>query len=129
MGNPWKIATIVIATVVTTALVTGLVVANLNGKDTPQPATQPGEAQAQGSKPVEAQPAPSPSSVPSRHAGTAPRRTSGSNSSDVIEKTLIGGGLGAGGAIAGGGKGAGKGAAIGGIVGATAGALYGLHDK
>ena len=134
MWNPWKIAIVVIAAVVITVLITGLVVANLNGKVAPQLAIQPGGAQPQGARPAETQTTPSPSRSPYRHAGTAPQKAGGPNSTDVLEKALIGGGLGAGvgaagGAIAGGGKGAGKGAAIGGIVGATAGALYGLHDK
>ncbi len=129
--NPWKIATVVIAAVVTTALVTGLVVANLNGngKETPKPI-----AQSAADQPAVAQSATNGPRAPSRHAGTAPRVANGPSSTDVLEKALIGGALGAGvgaagGGIAAGGKGAGKGAAIGGIVGATAGTLYGLHDK
>ena len=115
LWNPWKAATTVIAAVVTTALVTGLVVANWNGKEAP--------------KPIDAA-----SRTPYRHAGAAPRVASGPSSTDVLEKALLGGAIGAvvgaaGGAIAGGGKGAGKGAAIGGIVGASAGTLYGLNDR
>jgi hypothetical protein len=121
--NPWKLATIGIAVVITTALVTSLVVANWSGNATP--ISEP-------PKPMAATP------------GEAPRNGTGvrtnravpkhSNGADVLEKAVIGGALGAGvgaagGAIAGGGKGAGKGAAIGGIVGATAGTLYGLHEK
>ncbi len=118
--SPWKLATIGIAVVVTTALITGLVVANWNGKETPMPAA------AVGGQPVRQAAAPT-STQSSRPAA---RNKTG----EVLEKALIGGAVGAGvgaagGAIAGGGKGAGKGAAIGGIVGATAGTLYGLHDK
>ncbi len=113
MPNPWKMATIGIAVVIATVLITGLVVANWSGKELLQPAA------------VVSRP-------PARQAGTPPRTTK--SPQDVIEKALIGGAIGAGvgaagGAIADGGKGAGKGAAIGGIVGATAGTVYGLQDK
>ncbi len=112
-SNPWKAATIGIAVVMATVLITGLVVANWNGKEPLQPVTAI-------------------SRPPVRQIGTPPRVSR--SPQDVIEKALIGGALGAGvgaagGAIAGGGKGAGKGAAIGGIVGATAGTIYGLQDK
>ena len=112
--NPWKMITIGIAVVVTTALITGLVVANRNGTEK------------ESNKPVATAP-----SAPVRRAEEPPR--SGASPNDVLEKALIGGAIGAGvgaagGAIAGGGKGAGKGAAIGGIVGATAGTLYGINE-
>ena len=124
--SPWKIVTIASAVVVTTALVAGLVVANWTGRPVSAP------------DPVMAPPPPAMSRALSQAqthpAGTAPRVASRPNSTDVLQKALIGGALGAGvgaasGAIAGGGKDAGKGAAIGGIVGATAGTLYGLTDK
>ncbi len=118
--NTWKMATIGIAVVITTALITGLVVANWNGQEAPKPAAavdgQPGQRVA------------APTSTQSSRS--AKRDKTG----DVLEKAVIGGAIGAGvgaagGAIAGGGKGAGKGAAIGGLVGATAGTLYGLEKN
>jgi uncharacterized protein YcfJ len=121
--NPWKLATIGIAVVITTALVTGLVVANWNGNT--------------GSIMEPRMPVAAVSSATPRHQ-TGVRSNRGvsrsANTVDVLEKAVIGGAIGAGvgaagGAIAGGGSGAGKGAAIGGVVGATAGTLYGLHDK
>lgn len=118
--NPWKAATIGIAVVMATALITGLVVANWNSRGRPKPAA----AVSRGAIP----PA----------AGT-PQRNQPANSptsdatAEVLKDAVIGGAIGAGvgaagGAIAGGGKGAGKGAAIGGIVGATAGTLYGINQ-
>ncbi len=120
--NVWKLATIGIAVMITTVLVTGLVVANLN-----KPAPQPPPAVAQQS------PA-NPTRTPARSEPRQPAARRGPSTSDVVEKALVGGALGAGvgaagGAIAGGGHGAGKGAAIGGIVGAAAGTLYGLNQK
>ena len=117
--NTWKMAAIGIAVVVTTALVTGLVVANWNGQETPKPTAVANEPVRRAAAPTGTQ-----SSRP-----VARDTTTG----DVLQKALIGGAIGAGvgaagGAIAGGGKGAGKGAAIGGIVGATAGTLYGLNE-
>jgi hypothetical protein len=120
---PWKLATIGIAVVITTALITGLVVANWSGNAAPVPEPP---------KPM----ASAPVGAPRNGTGVRTNRAvpKNSNGTDVLEKAVIGGALGAGvgaagGAIAGGGRGAGKGAAIGGIVGATAGTLYGLHDK
>jgi uncharacterized protein YcfJ len=118
--NPWKAATIGIAVVITTALITGLVVAYWNDKEAAKPAAAISRA-------------------PVRQAAPAPQRTragssAASNSTaDILKDAVIGGAIGAGvgaasGAIAGGGKGAGKGAAIGGIVGATAGTLYGINE-
>ena len=119
--NSGKSIAIGAALLLATALVSGVVVANWNGKETPKPAAavggQPGRRVAA--------PASTQSSRSATHDKTA----------DVLEKAVIGGAIGAGvgaagGAIAGGGKGAGKGAAIGGLVGATAGTLYGLEkDK
>jgi hypothetical protein len=121
--NWWKMATIAIAVVIATALVTGLVVANWTGnaasvKDPPKPVAAMSN------------------SAPRSETGVRSNRAVSKrpNTTDVLEKAVIGGALGAGvgaagGAIAGGGSGAGKGAAIGGIVGATAGTLYGLHGK
>ena len=121
--NWWKMATIGIAVVITTALVTGLVVANWNGNAAS--VTDP-------PKPVAAVS----SSAPRSETGVRSNRAVSKrpNTTDVLEKAVIGGALGAGvgaagGAIAGGGSGAGKGAAIGGLVGATAGTFYGLQGK
>jgi len=121
--NPWKLATIGIAAVITTALVTGLVVANWNGNT---------DSIMEPRKPVAAVS----SGTPRNETGVRSSRgvSRRANTVDVLEKAVIGGAIGAGvgaagGAIAGGGSGSGKGAAIGGVVGATAGTLYGLHDK
>ncbi len=137
--NPWKAATIGIAVVVTTVLVTAVVVGNwssreptkeatkpppiaLNPKTTTRHATQPPA------------PAPTPKAADIEACNQyAKSVTTSDTPKDVLTKGVIGGALGAGvgaagGAIAGGGKGAGKGAAIGGIVGATAGTLYGLNE-
>src|SRR5574341_1587289 len=117
--NPWKMATIGIAVAITTALVTGLVVANLNGnvKEPPKPAAAVSDP------------------TPRHETGIRSNRAVSKrpNATDVLEKAVIGGAIGAGvgaagGAIAGGGSGAGKGAGIGGLVGATAGTLYGLNE-
>lgn len=122
--NAWKAITIGIAVVATTALITGMMVANLNGKEEPKAAA------------VSQSPARAAAAAPAAHrasTGSAgPTRSDGLG--NVAEKALIGGALGAGvgaasGAIPGGGKGGGKGAVIGGIVGATAGTLLGLHEK
>ncbi len=126
--NAWKLVTVGIAVAITTALVTGLVVANLNDKPLPQagPPAQPAKAE----RPLAEAPR-----TPVPHAASRRAvRPQGPSTSDVLQKALIGGALGAGvgaagGAIAGGGSGAGKGAAIGGIVGATAGTLYGLNHR
>ncbi len=123
--NAWKMATIGIgiAVAITTALITGLVVANWNGNvvDIIGPPKSVAAAS---------------NSAPRSETGVRSNRAISKrpNATDVLEKAVIGGALGAGagaagGAIAGGGSGAGKGAAIGGIVGATAGTLHGLHDK
>lgn len=154
--NPWKMATIGLAVVVTTAVVTGLVVGNWSNKGNETSVSQaappaPGAA-ARPSTPVSRGPVtrPGPSAPPpATHAAATPppsdvqtcnqyakSAASGSTedtTKDVLTKAVIGGALGAGvgaagGAIAGGGRGAGKGAAIGGIVGATAGTLYGLNE-
>jgi hypothetical protein len=116
---PWKFATIGIAAVITTALVTGLVVANWNGST--DSIMEPKKSAAAVS-----------SGTPRNETGVRTSRgvSRGANTVDVLEKAVIGAGVGAGGgAIAGGGSDASKGAAIGGVIGATAGTLYGLHDK
>jgi hypothetical protein len=130
--------TVGLAVIVTTALITGLVVANWNEKEPPRSAAiaRPASSATTAARParsvVTGSAAPPVSSAPAPSA-PAPRPKS-EGYGDVAEKALIGGAVGAGvgaagGAIAGGGKGAGKGAAIGGIVGATVGTLYGLHEQ
>ena len=151
--NPWKVATIGIAVVITTAVVTGLVVGNWTSTGTEstmnrlaqKEATRPAAAVSKGPVARATVPASSPkartSTTPpasdveacNQRARSAAAGSTGDTTKDVLTKAVIGGALGAGvgaagGAIAGGGGGAGKGAAIGGIVGATAGTLYGLND-
>lgn len=151
--NPWKMATIGLAVVVTTAVITGMVVGNWtrdgNDQSPPRPA-QVESAKSGGSAPRVAQARPAaPAQTPvaraaatppvsdveacNRYAKSAAAGSAEDKTKDVLTKAVIGGALGAGvgaagGAIAGGGSGAGKGAAIGGIVGATAGTLYGLNE-
>ena len=151
--NPWKMATIGLAVVITTAVVTGLVVGNWtrdgNDQSPPRPAkkesTKPGTSSTSGAMVRSAAPAQTPvprvAATPpvsdveacNRYAKSAAAGSAEDKTKDVLTKAVIGGALGAGvgaagGAIAGGGGGAGKGAAIGGIVGATAGTLYGLNE-
>jgi hypothetical protein len=151
--NPWKVATIGIAVVITTAVVTGLVVGNWTSTGTDSTVNRPAQKEATrpaaavskgpvGRSTVQAPPptarastAPPASDVEvcNQHARSAAAGSTGDTTKDVLTKAVIGGALGAGvgaagGAIAGGGGGAGKGAAIGGIVGATAGTLYGLNE-
>ncbi len=129
----WKVISVGVAVVVTTALVTGLIVAKWpdSGSDGKGVATgPPPAAQAVSSNPVAPAPPPPTRNRPA-NSGGGPGRD---KTTDVLGKALIGGAIGAGvgaagGAIAGGGRGAGKGAAIGGLVGATAGTLYGLQDN
>ena len=129
----WKVISVGAAVVVTTALVTGLVVAKWPNSGSSGKETAAGLPPSVHAVSREWNPAPPPPPTQNR-----PVRSGGDVSqdktTDVLQKALIGGALGAGvgaagGAIAGGGKGAGKGAAIGGLVGATAGTLYGLQDK
>ncbi|HSB82148.1 MAG TPA: hypothetical protein VLM91_25480 [Candidatus Methylomirabilis sp.] len=151
--NPWKAATIGLAVIVTTAVVTGLVVGNWTSKGNELAANQPAQTEAiKPAAPLPKRPvtrrAPTPppavasaSATPSasdveacnQYANSAATSTTSDKTKDVLTKAVIGGALGAGvgaagGAIAGGGRGAGKGAAIGGIVGATAGTLFGLNE-
>ena len=141
--NPWKMTAIAMALVMATALVTGLVVANLTGKSEPERAAET------------VSPAETPKAAPAKPArvATAPRSTtpsaavvdacnrqaaqqSGSHDKtmEIVKDAAVGAVVGAavgaaGGAIAGGGKGAGKGAAIGGVVGAGGGTHYGLNEN
>ncbi len=119
------------ALVVSTALVTGVVVGNWNGKATAMWQETSNPSAATSRAPVR-QAAATPPSSDVEACNQYAKSASSNTPTDVLEKAVIGGAIGAGvgaagGAIAGGGKGAGKGAAIGGIVGATAGTLYGLN--
>jgi hypothetical protein len=145
--NPWKIATIGIALVAATALVTGVTTAYLlrpASLDAALPAEVPAAvaaAPARGVQPARiVQPAPAP--PPVRRAAAAARpvavsapddcATTGDRVWRVAKPGLVGGlvgaGLGAaGGAIVDGGSGAGKGALIGALGGAAAGGVYGAY--
>ena len=157
--NPWKLTAIGMVLMMSTALVTGLVVANWTGSDgdrkpLPQPvpprqslASSPARVASAVSSPAHAPGAPaSRASAPAAPATPAPAVVDACNRQAAAEvgggnKTIevvkdaaigavVGGAVGAaGGAIAGGGKGAGKGAAIGGLVGAGGGTLYGLNEN
>ena len=144
--NPWKLATIGLALVGTTALGTGLATSYLMRTPAPAEADEiaaPSRADAAPrplaayhpvTRPVMAPAAPSPAPVPVRPVATAPADcdTGGERAMRIAKPGLIGGLLGAGlgaagGAIADGGKAAGKGALIGGIAGAALGGGYGAY--
>ncbi len=133
--NLWKLTAIGMAVVFTTALITGLVVANWVGNQQAKPVAEAPRGQVSGVV--------SPRIVPSHVARPSASdiaacnqyasSMAGDKTTETLKDALVGGVIGAGvgaagGAIAGGGKGAGKGAGIGGLVGATAGTLYGLSD-
>lgn len=103
MWNPWKLATIGLSVMVATALVTGLVVASLGGRDAERQAI---------------------SSVAPK--GGIPMHTSIADCNQVAAAQV---GPHDKGAAADGGNGAGKGAAIGGAVGAGGGSLWGLNEN
>jgi hypothetical protein len=138
--NPWKTTAIGMVLVVSTALVTGLVVANWNGADQPS-AARPADSPAPRPSVSAPPPPPRQQAAPARRPTTADVDTcntyakaqAGDKTIQTVTDALIGAVAGAGvgaagGAIAGGGKGAGKGAGIGGVVGAAAGTLYGLNE-
>jgi hypothetical protein len=147
--NPWKLTAIAMALVMATALVTGLVVANLSGTRTPEqvaeaPKTVEAPRKVDVSTPAASRPVKAPrSSAPvaptaavvdacNRQAAqqTGPQNKTMEIVKDAAVGAVVGAAVGAaGGAIAGGGKGAGKGAAIGGVVGAGGGTLYGLNEN
>ena len=137
MQNPWKLATIGLALMGTTALGTGLTTAwmmrtpaTATAQETagtpPAPAVRP--AVVHTTRPVT--PA---STTPVRPAATTAQcATNGDRVMQIAKPGLIGGLLGAGagaatGAIADGGKAAGKGALIGGLAGTAIGAGYGAY--
>jgi hypothetical protein len=132
--RPRKIATIGLAVVLATMMVTTLVVGNWNEKDV----AKPRQVAASPSRPAPAraqvrQAAGGPAASDIESCNTYAKSATSDKTTEVVKDAVIGGAIGAGvgaagGAIAGGGKGAGKGAAIGGIVGATAGTLYGLNQ-
>ena len=138
-NNPWKLTAVGMALVVVTALATGLVVANLSGKDserskaadtTSSVRTAPRSVATASSSPsVPTQPV-----IAACNQQAASRVPSRDKTMDTVKDGAIGAVAGAvvgaaGGAIAGGGSGAGKGAAIGGLVGAGGGTLYGLNEN
>ena len=146
-NNPWKLTAIGMALVIATALATGLVVANLSGRNTTpkqssdataqrRPAARSADTSSTPASPA----APATSSIPPQSVIAACNQTAASQvasrdkTMDTVKDGAIGAAAGAvlgaaGGAIAGGGSGAGKGAAIGGLVGAGGGTLYGLNEN
>ncbi len=138
-NNPWKLTAVGMALVVVTALATGLVVANLSGKNsdkskaadtTSSVRTAPRSAATASSSPS----VPTQSVIATCNQQAASRVPSRDKTMDTVKDGAIGAVAGAvvgaaGGAIAGGGSGAGKGAAIGGLVGAGGGTLYGLNEN
>ena len=149
--NPWKVTALGLILVMTTALITGLVVANWSGSSqdaeqkvaTPagaRPAQSPRPAVARPAPPQMAQAVPAQPTVPTQEVVDACNRYAANQvgeqdkTKEVVKDVAIGAVVGAavgaaGGAMAGGGKGAGKGAAIGGLVGAGGGTLYGLNEN
>jgi hypothetical protein len=148
--NPWKLTTIALALVGTTALGTGLTTAWMlrpstasSAQDAASPSAPiarmaPG-APAYPASAVAARPAPSPRvtrvSTPTATPVSTSAAECGTNGDRVMRiakpgvvGALLGAGLGAaGGAIANGGKAAGKGALIGGLAGTAVGAGYGAY--
>jgi hypothetical protein len=141
--NPWKLATIGLALVGTTALGTGLTTAYMlrSPADAPETAATPPTVSVPrplGTVPAVARPAAAapvtPRVTPVATAPTATADCTGSDRAMRVAKPgviggLLGAGLGAaGGAVADGGSGAGKGAAIGGLAGAVLGGGYGAYQ-
>jgi hypothetical protein len=146
--NPWKLATIGLALMGTTALATGLTTAWVMRSPTPATAEEAAAAVpvarlAPAAPAYTVTPAVARTSAPAPVARTATRVTPvstaaadcGTNGDRVMKiakpglvGALLGAGLGAaGGAIADGGKAAGKGALIGGLAGTALGAGYGAY--
>jgi hypothetical protein len=146
--NPWKVTAIAMGLAMSTALITGLVVANWTGTERDaKPATAKSEP-ARPAAPKAAAPKPKPVATAQAATPTVPTQAAveacnqwatqqvgpQDKTMEIVKDGAIGAVLGAavgaaGGAIADGGKGAGKGAAIGGVVGAGGGALYGLNEN
>src|SRR2546428_12410499 len=147
--NPWKVTALVLALVMATALVTGLVGANGSGaspESEPRIAAgtrpaQPARATAVKPSALQVVPAvPASPAVPTQEAVDACNRYAASqvgeqnNTQEVVKDaavgTVVGAAVGAaGGAVAGGGEGAGQGAADRRNVGGGAGTLYGPNGK
>jgi hypothetical protein len=140
--NPWKLATIGLALVGTTALGTGLTTAYMLRSPADAPETAAASRTVTVPRPLGtahavARPAAAPVTprvTPVATAPTAPADCTGSDRAMRVAKPgviggLLGAGLGAaGGAVADGGSGAGKGAAIGGLAGAVLGGGYGAYQ-
>ena len=156
MYNHWKLATIGMALVLTTALITGVTTAYFTrptdgpavvapaplavaarppvpARRTAQPMARPVAAEPVTSAPVTS--APAPAASPTRTVATVPAdcSTGGDRALRIAKPGAVGGlvgaGLGAAGAaIAGGGKAAGQGALIGGLAGAVLGSGYGAYQ-
>ncbi len=125
--NPWKLTAIGMALVISTALVTGLVVAGWvgNASNTAAPGASGAPARAVAAVPSQAD---------IDACNQQARAAAGDKTVEVVKDAAIGGAVGAGvgaagGAIADGGKGAGKGAGIGALVGVAAGTLYGINQN
>jgi uncharacterized protein YcfJ len=145
--NPWKLTTIVLALLMATAVVTGLVVANWSGSSSSSreeklaaPSTRTSASTKTTARSPQAAQAPLAPAVPTQEVIAACNRYAASQvgeqdkTKEVVKDAAIGAVVGAavgaaGGAVADGGKGAGKGAAIGGILGAGGGTLYGLNEN
>jgi hypothetical protein len=150
--NPWKLTAIAMALVMATALVTGLVVANLTGTSVPERTAEAPKTEAPKSvppKPQASKPA-APRALAHLRDNQPPMTLEQAveacnrqaeqqvgkqdKTLEMVKDAAVGAVVGAavgaaGGAIAGGGKGAGKGAAIGGVLGAGGGTLYGLNEN
>ncbi len=156
MYNHWKLATIGMALVLTTALITGVTTAYFTrptdepavvapaplavaatppvlARRTAQPMARPVAAEPVTSAPVTS--APAPAASPTRTVATVPAdcSTGGDRALRIAKPGAVGGlvgaGLGAAGAaIAGGGKAAGQGALIGGLAGVVLGSGYGAYQ-
>jgi hypothetical protein len=135
-ANPWKLATIAMAAVISAVLVVGGVTAYFAGPDDEEvEQTEKAASQKTEQVRVVTVPAAEPTARPTSYDIAACNDYAASRANrtnEAVKHGLLGGAIGAGvgaatGAIADGGKGAGKGAGIGAIVGATAGTLYGLN--
>jgi hypothetical protein len=136
--NPWKLATIGLALVGTTALGTGLTTAYVlrSPAETQETATAPRAVTVPrplGTAHAVVRPAASPVAPRVTPVAATPECTGGDRAMRIAKPGVIGGLLGAGlgaagGAVADGGSGAGKGAAIGGLAGAVLGGGYGAYQ-
>jgi hypothetical protein len=137
--NPWKLTAIGMALVIATVLVTGLVVANWDGKESDKKVVDVTSSRAapRGSTSPAAAPA---TGVPTQAAINACNQSAAGQAGqrEKTKDTVIAGAIGAvagaavgaaGGAVIDGGSGAGKGAVIGALVGAGGGTLYGLNEN